>query len=407
MSRKGKERASKPNSSGRPWKGVLRMAVLAGLGVAAGLWLSPSKSHNVLAPHHRPVPVPKGEIPQIQRGEIQARLAVLWASLGVEMEAFQDLSNIGHDPVPAVLEVMLPKAVGLEVATQALEELFRDPALGLEISWSREEKLAREAVISQRGHVIQRILLREHPPEPKVTAVSGPRLAIVVDDVGADQEAFRALLALDLPLTLAILPGSRQAGRMAAEAHARGLEVMIHLPMEPKDYLNNDPGPQALRVSMTDGQIEAALRSFLSQFPQAVGANNHMGSRFTEDPQRMSVVMELLSSRGMFFVDSMTTPHSVAYYIATRRGVPAYKRDVFLDNDRTPERIREQFRNLLLMAKKKGQALAICHPYPETLAMLPELHRESWAQGVSWVKVSELSPGPILDKGSLAASPLK
>lgn len=381
------------------------MVVLAGLGLAAGIWLSPGRERRASAPVAIPIPSFQAELARSSHSWMKERLDAVWVTLGVAPGSIQDASENGPPNTPRIQEVRLPQGVTLSMASLALEDLARDPSTGVEVSWIREERLARQAEISLRGKVTHRILLREGFSQETASGWSpGPRVAVVVDDVGADERACRVLLHMGIPLTLAVLPGSEQARRVAGEAHALGLEVMVHLPMEPKGYPIKNPGFHALTISMEQGQILGMLASHLADFPQAVGANNHMGSKFTEDPQRMGLVMDLLASRGMYFLDSLTSPRSVGYAVARQRGIPAYRRDVFLDAVRAPERIRKQFQDLMMIARRKGQGLAICHPYPETLALLPEFHRLSQAQGVRWVKVSELSREPAGDQAPLAAA---
>jgi polysaccharide deacetylase 2 family uncharacterized protein YibQ len=120
------------------------------------------------------------------------------------------------------------------------------------------------------------------------------------------------------------------------------------------------------------------------------GVNNHMGSRFTEYSEGMRQVMEVLAERGLYFVDSLTSPRSVGYRMAKEMGVRAYRRDVFLDVVQDEAKIQAQFLKLLHLARLHGYALGICHPYPETLRVLPQLHALAQREGYDMVTVSEL-----------------
>ncbi len=404
MTPRRKGRGSSPRKRNLPVRNLFLMAFLAGLGVLGGIWLSPHRSG-------KPVGMVKAPVPSLDSGSglgdwawINARLKVLWEDLGIPQE---NIVSIGSDSstqmLPANLEVRLPKNVSLGSASRALEALARDPAARLEIRWEKEENTARTAVINLNGSKALTILLLEEPAPMAQGLGREPKIAIIMDDVGQDQRAFRQLMELGIPLTLSILPAGAQAQEMAREANSRGLEVMLHIPMEPKDYPSRKPGPHALMVSMDGQQIARLIQYQLELFPQASGANNHMGSKLTEDLQHMSTLMDVLAKRSMYFVDSLTSPHSVAYSVATQKGLKAYRRDVFLDNIKNPEGIREQFQVAMSLAKKKGHALAICHPYPETLALLPELYRSCLAQGIRWVKVSELS-GEFLGQSAPLAS---
>jgi hypothetical protein len=207
------------------------------------------------------------------------------------------------------------------------------------------------------------------PPREKV---SGPKakIAIVVDDLGRDLEALRTLLSLDLDLTMAVMPDEPHTRQAAELAHRAGREVLVHMPMEPDSYPRNDPGPGALLLGQDPVEIRQRVSAMFEKVPHAVGGNNHMGSRFTQYPEGMRAVFEVMKDHGLFFVDSRTSPGSVAFSEARQAGVAAATRDVFLDNYQDVEAIARQLRETVKIARSRRQAIAICHPYPETLAAL-------------------------------------
>jgi len=217
-----------------------------------------------------------------------------------------------------------------------------------------------------------------------------PRVAIIMDDLGRDLRLAKQAVALDFQVTMAILPNERHASEVATLAHRRGREVMIHIPMEPEEYPTANPNKNTLFVDLSTEEIQRRFLGYLDRIPYAVGGNNHMGSRFTTDRTGMRAVLELMRQEGLFFVDSRTTGRSIALDEARLMQVPATARDVFLDNDADVERIARQIRKLVLLAVKKGSAVGICHPYPETLAALqqelPGLSRD----GVVVVPASQL-----------------
>lgn len=217
-----------------------------------------------------------------------------------------------------------------------------------------------------------------------------PSISVIVDDLGWDRMAFERITELKIPLTLAVLPFEKDSPWMAEMAMGRGFEVIVHLPMEPKNGTGLQAGLSFLRVNMGQEAISNAVELMLRRIPQAVGANNHMGSLFTENFRGMEAVADILAKRKLYFVDSLTTPRSVGYEVAHQKGLRAYRRDVFLDARRGEDEIRKSFQELLWVARHKGYALGICHPYPETLRVLPELYRESSGCGVKWVHVSQL-----------------
>jgi len=232
--------------------------------------------------------------------------------------------------------------------------------------------------------------LRFHRPK-KVTPVrKTSRIAIIMDDLGRDVETARALIDIDLPVTFAILPGEANASRVAAIAKRAGREIMIHIPMEPQSYPATNPGADALLVAQSPEEIRRRFQRFRAQLPDAVGGNNHMGSRFTESREGMAVVLAEMKEAGLFFVDSRTSGNSVAFAEARRAGIPAAGRDVFLDNEQDVEKIVREIRKLATLAGRRGQAVGICHPYPETLEALRRELPYLKAQRLEVVPVAQL-----------------
>jgi uncharacterized protein len=197
-----------------------------------------------------------------------------------------------------------------------------------------------------------------------------PLVAIVIDDMGYERLAGEQLLALDLDLTFSFLPHAPHTRTLSRLARGIGRDVLLHLPMEPIDTPRRDPGPGALFLAMPVAELQRHLQENLAMVPMAIGVNNHMGSRFTANPQAMATVMAILQPRGLFFLDSMTTADSTGYQVAGEYGLPAIRRDIFLDNDRTVEAIELQLAALIRLARKKGAAVAIAHPHAGTVAAL-------------------------------------
>jgi hypothetical protein len=224
------------------------------------------------------------------------------------------------------------------------------------------------------------------------------RLAIVIDDLGVSLGEGRRVLRLPGPVACAILPHQPFSRQLADEARVGGKEVLLHQPMEADEA--HETGPGGIDAAMPSPEIGAMLGYNLETVPHAAGINNHMGSQLTRQREPMQRLMRAVRSRHLFFVDSRTTPASLAADVARTEGVPTLVRDVFLDNDRDPGAIERQFDELLRLARTRGQALAIGHPYPETLAVLerrlPPLH----AAGVELVPLSRLLAAPPPDKSA-------
>lgn len=244
-----------------------------------------------------------------------------------------------------------------------------------------------------REKVLEPLKVERSPvPTPEVSKLPRPELpkvAIVIDDLGQDIRQLWRVLEIDAPVTVAVLPFLPHSRKVAEEATSMGKEVILHLPMEPKDPSNN-PGRGALFTSMTDEEIEAQLKKDLEAIPYIRGVNNHMGSRFTEDEGRMRVVLEVIKERGLYFLDSKTTPHSTISRLARGIGVRAIDRQVFLDNEQDSEYIKGQVERLITVAKAQGHAVAIGHPHPSTLSALKEMVPLLKEAGVEVVPLSSL-----------------
>lgn len=225
-------------------------------------------------------------------------------------------------------------------------------------------------------------------PALEVAPGDGARVAVVIDDLGRSLEDLRTLDALGVPLTYAVLPFESQTAAVTAELRRRRREILLHLPMEPANGAN--PGPGALTRAMDRKTLERATRAALAAVPGAVGVNNHMGSGLSADAAAMHAVLGVLARRDLFFLDSRTSADTVAYRVAGTLGIPAAERQVFLDRDPDPEAIAYQFRRLLALSRERGSAIAIGHPYPETLAVLSREVPRAVEMGYEMVPVSFL-----------------
>jgi hypothetical protein len=228
------------------------------------------------------------------------------------------------------------------------------------------------------------------PPAPPLPpAKKLPRVAIIIDDLGYDRHLAEKLIQLKAPLTLAILPFSPHRETISRLAEAHQLETLLHLPMEPMEYPDINPGPGALLAGMSADDLLRTLEANLDALPGIKGVNNHMGSRLTAQSEAMYQVFSVLKKRGLFFVDSRTTETSICRPSARLLQLPFAQRDVFLDHSTDPVSIRRQVRLLLRIAYRKGEAVGIGHPNPATLAVLRETLPELREQ-LEIVPVSQL-----------------
>lgn len=250
------------------------------------------------------------------------------------------------------------------------------------------------------------------PEEPAALAVRPPprpalppgaaKVAIVVDDMGLLVGATVRAIALDPAVSLAFLPYAPDTATLAAEARRAGHQVLLHMPMEPSG--DADPGPDALLTRLSAAEIRERLGAALDRVPGAIGLSNHMGSLFTADASAMAAVLDEVKARELMILDSMTTPHSVTIALAHALGVPSGARDVFLDNEREPQAIERQLAEVERIARASGVAVAIGHPYDETLEALARWLPRARAAGLVLVPISAAATPP-LPESVLAARP--
>ena len=226
-------------------------------------------------------------------------------------------------------------------------------------------------------------------------AEPAPRIAIIIDDLGYQLEAGRRAIDLPGPVAYAILPGTPQGARLARIANERGKEVLMHLPLESvdnRDFL--EPGTMLLDMSrMTFG---VTFANAIATVPFAIGVSSHRGSLLTRHPGHMGWLMEEIGEReNLFFIDSYTTHESVALRIAAESGITATKRDVFLDHDRSSDAVMREFERLKSMARKRGSAVAIGHPFKETLEVLERELPKLQEEGFELVTISKMLARPL------------
>ncbi|QPR28648.1 divergent polysaccharide deacetylase family protein [Edwardsiella hoshinae] len=198
------------------------------------------------------------------------------------------------------------------------------------------------------------------------------KLAIVIDDFGYRPHEEKQVLALPLPITIAVLPNAPHAREMALRAHAQGREILIHLPMAP---LSKQPLERnTLQPSMSEAEIQRIIRQAVDNVPYAVGMNNHMGSAMTSNLAGMQKVMRALEQyHFLYFLDSMTIAHSQVSNAAQGTGVKVIKRKVFLDDAQSEGAIRAQLNRAIQLARRNGSAIAIGHPHPATVRVLQQM----------------------------------
>lgn len=215
-----------------------------------------------------------------------------------------------------------------------------------------------------------------------------PRIAIIIDDLGYGLTAGERAVSLPGPVAYAVLPATPSGRILAEKAHANGKEVLLHLPLQSTTRSEKDD-PGGLLLDMSRRQFSSVFTADFDSIPHVVGINSHRGSLLTRHPGHMAWLMDEIRRRGqLFFVDSYTTHESVALDLAREAGIPAVKRDVFLDPDQAPGTIAREFARLKKLARERGFAMGIGHPYPETLSLLEKALPKLNDEGFEFVSIS-------------------
>lgn len=227
-------------------------------------------------------------------------------------------------------------------------------------------------------------------PEPRPAPDARGRLAILLDDGGQNLDHVEEAAALPQQVGFALLPFLPETAATADALHAAGHEIWLHLPMEPENYPQANPGPGALLMSMSEPELRTAVHAAIDDVPHAVGVNNHMGSKVTADLRTMTWVMQEIKARGLAFIDSRTTAQTTAEEAARAQGVPTNRRHVFLDNQRQAKAIRRQLAEAVQRSRLEGEIIAIGHMDEVTIRVLADELPGLSKRGADLVRPSEL-----------------
>ena len=213
-------------------------------------------------------------------------------------------------------------------------------------------------------------------------------MAIIIDDLGNRYEDGLRAVQLPGPVTCSVLPKTPFGRKLAIRANELGKQVMLHLPLEAEFGEELEPG--GVSLDTTQRAMQQIVFDDLDWLPFVEGVNNHRGSLLTRHPGHMRWLMGILASRDLFFVDSRTTPHSVALQLAGEHAVSATKRDVFLDHELDEDAIRQALGQAIDMALAKGSVVVIAHPHPMTMEILEQVMPSLLQKGVRLSSVQDV-----------------
>jgi len=284
-------------------------------------------------------------------------------------------------PEPVELKDQTPHA-GLAYEEKALEEVYAPPHPSVEVA-SAPPPTTEIPHDGLQPLWMQNALAYTVPK-------GAPMIAIVIDDMGVDRKRSKHMWQdVPAPLTLSFMTYASDLVDQTQAARQQGHELMLHMSMEPSSA-SIDAGPNVLMTAMDSSQIRSLANWGMDRFEGFVGVNNHMGSRFTEDERGMRVVLEEINKRGLLFLDSRTSSHTVGPKLARTMGMPALERNVFLDNDNVPDKVRKQLGEVERLARKFGHVIAIGHPRDATIQVLKEWIPQARERGLAIVPVSVL-----------------
>ena len=230
------------------------------------------------------------------------------------------------------------------------------------------------------------------PPPSSLPPIPGhpPRIALVIDDLGGENHLSSELLLFESPITFSILPFTTYSKALATEAPGRGKEVILHLPMEPHGYPKVRPGEGALLHGMDEKRLLRQLSEDIDSVPNIKGVSNHMGSRLMEEPDKLKIIFSDLKERGLFFLDSRTTPQTVGLKMARLVGLNAMERTLFIDNSLGAEALRKNLDRLIRISLSTGMAIGIGHPHSATVNAIREMLPRIREKGIELVPLSTL-----------------
>ncbi|MEE8450140.1 MAG: divergent polysaccharide deacetylase family protein [Thermodesulfobacteriota bacterium] len=280
-------------------------------------------------------------------------------------------------------EIVVPNRIGLEVVRDLILSKTREnfSQARVEVESEEADQLAIQISLEDAPILSLRFLAGGNllaSPDP----AQRPKIALVVEGLGAELELTREVMGLDGPLTLAIVPGNRYSVQIATEGNELGHEVVLDLGEKTQQFSGVQPGPMAILPSMTEEEIRSRLRTQMKGIPYIKGVYSHLRPSFADDTVLMTVALEEIKAAGLYFFQGATGRTSLAYSLALDMGIKAGEKKIFLDNIKQRERVYEQLVRLSHQALKEGTAVGVIQPHPITMAVikdnLPRLKRRGF-----------------------------
>jgi len=307
---------------------------------------------------------------------------------GLQWKQVEIVAEVSENISLTDLGDRLKSAVDIPLVNVNEQQMNSADVAELQFSITYKELPLYQILLKQRISPPIPVEPENQPDEEQEEADDRPMIALIVDDVGYDVERALELLNLRSPMTISIFPQLLYSRHIAKAAHKMGYEIMMHLPMEPGENLRRNPG--FVMQSMSREELYWILDRDLDSIPHVSGVNNHQGSKMTADEHAMTLVVEYLSEKDLYFIDSRTTNDSVAHKVAMNLGLKSAENDVFLDNEKDLEYIKQRISILMDKADAGGKAIGICHVHPITIQALREMLPLVEQEGFRLVYASEV-----------------
>lgn len=282
----------------------------------------------------------------------------------------------------------ISKAFPMAMANHNIQEAWR--SAGGDIIDAVETRYGREVEISAGigGIVMRRITIKRDISDKPLTGT----VALVIDDFGdIELEQIEGFLDLPIEFTASVIPFEKYTTESASALAEKGIETIVHMPMEPEDYPKNDPGSKAIYVKLPGDEIQKRVRQAIEQIPTAVGMNNHMGSKATADKPTMEIVADALKDSGLFFIDSRTSRYTCAMKVLEEYGIPTTCQDGNIDLVDDTSAIAQKFIELGLSSRENQEGVLIVgHARPKTLSAIKRVLPDLQKWGIEFIPASEL-----------------
>jgi hypothetical protein len=215
-------------------------------------------------------------------------------------------------------------------------------------------------------------------------------IAIILDDGGNNLELIKRVASLPYSLTVSILPFTHYDKKAAELLRSAKKQVFLHLPLQPHGYPGLDPGKGAILLNTPTNLIDIIINKNIERIGSINGVNNHMGSIFTENKDKTTLVLKSIRRYTNIFVDSRTSSKSTAYAVCKSVMEKCGYNSLFIDNDNNIDIIRKKIKEAANLAKTKKNIIIIGHVRPLTIEALEEALPIYDKEGIKFVFVDEV-----------------